>query len=385
MAKKKIRRIRRPFSFMTFLGVILFFALALFLVWCWLTLNQDRIVANNRRSRAEEAAAKGNYDESAELLKESYEVTHSDSAVSAAYTRCAAYAVYGGYYEQAEEFLAKGRELLGTNKDLEETQDQMYCVWADFHMRHGAYESAVMVLQDGLKTVSGKKMQEMLENITVNRDEAEISSRFQLLAEQLQKYLTVRDFAGALAEADCQDLRNIAQRMKNNDIAGPIIVETSGLRAGLYRTKEGGAVIYYGDYAGDQREGRGTLIGINLYSNTTGLTYQKYYADGAWAADKPQGDQTEYCTYTYGINNYELYRSGSTEQGLWNGIVRSWFAAKPDIIYEPVYENGVPKVIRTSKETGRDNVIAENATDHSTLGISDDLVGKKAGIIGFGD
>ena len=183
---------------------------------------------------------------------------------------------------------------------------------------------------------------------------------------------------------DNQDYRNIVVRLRYTPDPQPVIVETSGLKAGLYLTPGGGAVLYYGDYDGDIRQGHGILLGVNLYSNTTGLTYSRYYADGQWAGDLPQGAQMEYCAYTMGLNSYSLFREGAVVNGLWEGTVRTWHAGKENIVYEPVYAGGVPEVLQTSAQTRRDNVIAKGS-DGTTLGISDDMVGKRTGIAGFGD
>ncbi|MBR4444831.1 MAG: hypothetical protein IKS37_02925 [Solobacterium sp.] len=384
MAKKKVRKIRRPFSFMTFLGVIAVFAIAGFLAWFWLSLNQTHIVARNRITEAQRAAAQGRYEESVDLLKKSYEVNGNDTEISNALVRCSAYAVYRAYYEDALAMLDEGRQFLKDPDIVIDAEDEMYCTWADFNMRQGAYESAVLVLEDGVKHVSGRRCSAMLEEITGSRDDAEIRSRLQLIAEDAQKFLVQRDYEGALSALNTQDYRNLIVRMHYAEDPQPIIVETSGLKAGLYPSGAGGAVFYYGDYDGDVRQGHGILLGVNLYSNTSGVTYQKYYADGQWENDIPQGAQTEYCSYTMGLNHFALFREGSVVNGLWNGTVRTWNESKPSVVYEPVYDNGVPAVLRSSAVTKRDNVIAEGS-DGTTLGISDDMVGKKIGIAGFGE
>lgn len=369
---------------MTFFGVIAVFAIALFLVWFWLSMNQGHITAKNRLVKAEQAAAEGRYTDSLDLLKQTYEVTGSDTDVSNALVRCTEYAVYKAYYEDAVNMLDEGRGFLKNPAIVSESEDELYCTWADFHMRHGAYESAVMTLEEGVKKISGRNCSQMLESITGERDEAEIASRLQLIAEDVQKFLVQRNYTEALNAMDTQDFRNLVVRLRYAADPQPVIVQTSGLKAGLYPTSEGGAVLYYGDYEGDVRQGHGFLLGVNLYSNTTGLTYRRYYADGQWAADMPEGAQTEYCAYTMGLNSTALFREGNTVHGLWEGTVRTWYEGKENIVYEPVYAGGVPTVLQTSAQTKRDNVIAKGS-DGTTLGISDDMVGKKTGIAGFGD
>ncbi|MBR3358173.1 MAG: hypothetical protein IKG46_10165 [Solobacterium sp.] len=384
MAKKKIRKIRRPFSFMTFFGVIAMFAVVTFLAWFWLGMNQERIAAKNRLVNAEFAAAEGRYTESVELLKQSYEVIPNDTEVSRALVRSTAYAVYQANYEDAVNMLDEGRAFLKNSSLAAEAEDELYCTWADFHIRHGAYESAVMALQEGAQKLSGRKCTEMLATITGERDEAEIASRLQLIAEDVQKFLVQRNYTEALNAMDNQDYRNLVVRLRYTPDPQPVIVETSGLKAGLYLMPGGGAVLYYGDYEGNVRQGHGILLGVNLYSNTTGLTYKRYYADGQWAGDLPQGNQMEYCAYTLGLNSYSLFREGAVVNGLWEGIVRTWHEGRENVVYEPVYAGGVPEVLQTSAQTRRDNVIARGS-DGTTLGISDDMVGKRTGIAGFGD
>lgn len=368
---------------MTFLGVLVVFALALFLGWYWLSLNQERIIAKNRLAEAEKAAAAGNYDESVELLQKSLSVTKNETAYSNELVRCAEYAVWNGYYEKAEEMLETGRAAVTNTDIIQEAQEQLYCSWADFHIAHGAYESAVLVLEEGYANTRGRMIQEKLVAISGNRDEAEVVSRFRIIAEDIQSCITVRDTAGALRVMETQDFRNLVAKMKLTGMSGPVIVETSGLKCGLYFLKEGGAAVYYGDYSGEDRSGQGTYLGTGVYSNTTGTTYNRYCAEGSWVNDLPQGEQTEYSKFTYGQNEYEIIRNGNVKDGLWDGTVRTWYADRADAVYEPVYANGVVTVLKTSKQTGRDNVIAENA--YGTLGIPDDMVGKKTGIIGYGD
>lgn len=105
----------------------------------------------------------------------------------------------------------------------------------------------------------------------------------------------------------------------------------NNMMVGLYYENDG-YFLYYGEYVGEERSGRGIWIKFKIYENSIWEVY-----DTNWISDLPNGSCKHYWLIEDEI--LEVFKEGNVVDGLWDGEVKVNGGSKQE--YISYYNNGL--------------------------------------------
>lgn len=213
-------------------------------------------------------------------------------------------------------------------------------------------------------------------------DRAEQSKReYVLLTDLLTKIAekcSAEDYDAVFEIMTSDDFMDVTSYVDN--IGEIKAYDTAYGKIGIYIIETesyGSHMIYYGDYDGNIRSGKGVWLGYCDQNN--------YHAIGNWSEDVPNGNQYVR-EWSSKLDESVVYRivEGNVKEGLWDGPVNWQFEKNEKTQSFPAsFTNGYWDVI--DKNEDGDYVVSKSDGEHgtNTLVIHEKDIGVTAGIAGY--
>ncbi|MBQ9436845.1 MAG: hypothetical protein IJU50_00775, partial [Lachnospiraceae bacterium] len=177
-------------------------------------------------------------------------------------------------YERAIASFDEVLAIEPRNELAVEEEVRAYLAWSEKLASDGEYEQALKVLEEGHEKLEDERLQTALASVKARQEEAErekqkkkeeeekqqarqeLEEKLNELASEATKLCAEEDYEG-VSRLLIENREFIWDGFKKAEMAQYILADQS---IGLYEIRDGVFYLYYGDYAGEKREGHGVWI-----------------------------------------------------------------------------------------------------------------------------
>ncbi len=269
---------------------------------------------------------------------------------------------------------------------------------ANIYEELGDEENMMTALRTGFENTGDETMTQKIDAIEAEKariqaeEEAAAAEEAERLALEEAHSDALQKMYECFEAGDLDDVKELMRSEEYTDLADEVVGDNSffyGTRTpegkregkGIALYKDG--YYYYGDFAGDMRSGKGTLMRA-VYAESSAIGSFVY--EGQWSNDKPNGEGT--CTSNYykdrigasGLSKQVI--SGTYADGLENGKMTLDGVSKAGgaVKYSYTSENGVAKKISDEDSGVKGQYIIAKSSDGSSNLTSD---GSLRGVEGY--
>ena len=303
------------------------------------------------------------YEKAIGTFVEAYNIEPSDlkiqEEIANAYLKWSASLAEQEKFEEAIQRLDEACEILVNNVEqidkLKENEVQCYLAWSDIYVEKEEYEEALDILREGYEKLQdgrlesrSQEVEQLLEEKRLREEkEAKLKAQVEaitVIAKKIQEAAENEDYETIFRQMGSVEFQDVLNNLNDIGLVEPYIVDIGDRKVGFYPVcteSYGEAMVYYGDYAGDIRQGQGVWLGYK--------DGEYYYAQGSWAEDKPHGEQYVR-EWNEQLDSSVVVRviEGSVDGGLWHGQV-SWGFEESEgfVAWYVTFEQGLFIVLQT--------------------------------------
>ena len=287
-------------------------------------------------------------------------------------------------YEQAIASYDEVLSIEPQNEKAVEGEVNAYLAWSEALIAEGDFDLAAEVLQTGYDKFGDERLQAAASAVAAKKSLENERARLQTVAEDIAELCATENY------------ESVSLRLTDESELFELL-GTAGEDRYIFLDGEVGAVglyligdkyyAYYGDYAGELREGRG--LWISNYEHD----YDGYgYSIGVWSNDMPNGEQDETTYHGYITEEARNMRSqsGMVIDGLWDGEVYWEFGDGSAFVLH--YGRGKVNVIGTDEENeanldGHIYIVGNAAGEdgENTLHFDETAISQTWGMPGYAD
>ena len=255
-------------------------------------------------------------------------------------------------YEGAASILTEAMQKLQGNEIITGALADLYIEWTDMLVDHGDYDQAERVIEEASDVVPQDKIQEIQKSIQNRIREKEIISGVNTAIADISEELSAEDLESrdkAITEWLISNRETLIALADEND--GRYVDPDAGFGVYHLGNETYSYGMYFGDYSGDSRDGKGCWLAFRKDSESDDEMPPYVRYQGSWSGDIPNGDMM--------AQSGTDIVSGTVEKGLWEGTINCSAILPNEITWTATCHAGILEILNRYGAAGYPCVVGK--------------------------